>query len=79
MTLQDNIAAGGWVDVKDIPLVSMALVAVDGSTDVVCVEEETNVITTGQSYQPRFQVDSTDAGSVNYKCSYILVMEYDFR
>ena len=79
LTLQDNIAAGGWVDILVLTATTpLGLPAVSGASDALCFTINTNTITSGQSVQFRWQVDSDNAGAVIYTSSFVLVMEYDF-
>ena len=79
LTLQDNVNAGGWVDVINltaVPLLSLpAGIGAMGSYTIVI---DTNAIVTGQTYQARWQVDSNNAGSVNYGSEFTFVLEYNF-
>ncbi len=81
LTLQRNIAAGGWVDVTGFAFPGdpqpMSLPAVIGATDAYTAVGEIT-FTTGQSIQFRWQVDSTNAGEVHYSQGFVLSVEYDF-
>ena len=79
VTLQRNIAAGGWVDLRDFTAnPPITLPAVDATSDALTLVEVI-AITTGQSIQFRWQVDSDNAGEVHYVQSFVYVLEYDFQ
>ncbi|GAG33883.1 unnamed protein product, partial [marine sediment metagenome] len=79
VTLQKNIAAGGWEDVRDFTASPpLTLPAVDATADSITFIEPVSV-TTGQSVQFRFQVDSDNAGEVHYTQAFFFTVEYDFQ
>lgn len=79
VTLQKNIAAAGWVDVRDFTASPpLTLPEVDATGDSVTFIEPVS-ITTGQSVQFRFQVDSDNAGEVHYTQVFFFALEYDFQ
>lgn len=79
LTLQIQKAAGGYGDVVDLtanPPVSLA--NVDGATAtfaIVC-DVTATVDTSGSAYTIRWQVDSDNAGAVNYTSNFVLIMLY---
>ncbi len=79
VTLQRNVAAGGWVDMRDLTAnPALTLPEVDATADSVTLVE-VFTITTGQTVQFRFQVDSDNAAAVNYTQTFVLSVEYDFQ
>ncbi len=79
VTLQKNVAGGGWVDVRDFTAnPPLTLPAVDASADALTLIEAL-AITTGQTVQFRWQVDSDNAGEVHYVQTFVLSVEYDFQ
>ena len=79
VTLQKNIAAGGWEDVRDFTASPpLTLPAVDATGDSVTFIEPVSVAT-GQTVQFRFQVDSDNAGEVHYTQVFFFAVEYDFQ
>lgn len=80
ITLQKNVAAGGWVDIRDFTAnPPLTLPEVDATGDSITLVEVLTPLTTGQSVQFRFQVDSDNAGAVNYTQTFVLIVEYDFQ
>lgn len=79
VTLQYQVAAGGW---NDIGVVSanepLSLPDVTGTADAL-LQGGTLVFTTGQAVEFRFQVDSDDANEVHYAQTFVLSVEYDFQ
>jgi len=72
-------AAGGYGDLLDLTAVdSLAMVNVDGATDGWCgaIDVTALVDTSGAAYDFRFEVDSDNAGNVNYTCGFVLVLVY---
>ncbi len=79
LTLQKNVAAAGWVDVRDFTAnPPLTLPEVDATADALTLVEAL-VITTGQTVQFRWQVDSDNAGEVHYVQTFVLSVEYDFQ
>jgi len=79
VTLQKNIAGGGWVDIRDFTAnPPLTLPEVDATGDALTLVEAL-AITTGQTAQFRWQVDSDNAGAVNYTQVFVLSVEYDFQ
>ena len=79
LTLQKNIAGGGWVDIRDFTAnPPLTLPDVDATADALTLVEAL-AITTGQTVQFRWQVDSDDAGEVHYTQTFVLSVEYDFQ
>ena len=78
LTLQKNVAAGGWVDIRDLTAPPLGLTPEDMSTDDITIVEALT-IATGQTVQFRWQVDSNAAGIINYTCTFVLNVEYDFQ
>jgi len=79
VTLQKNVAAAGWADVRDFTASPpLTLPEVDATGDSVTFIEPVSV-TTGQTVQFRFQVDSDNAGEVHYTQVFFFVVEYDFQ
>ncbi len=79
VTLQKNVAAAGWADVRDFTAnPPLTLPDVDATADSITFIEPVSV-TTGQTVQFRFQVDSDDAGEVHYTQVFFFVVEYDFQ
>lgn len=79
VTLQKNVAGGGWEDVKDLTAnPALTLPAVDKAADSLVIVEAV-AVTTGQTVQFRWQVDSDNAGEVHYVSDFVYVAEYDFQ
>ena len=79
ITLQRNVAAAGWVDIRDFTAnPPLTLPEVDATADALTLVEAL-VIATGQTVQFRFQVDSDNAGEVHYVQTFVLSVEYDFQ
>ena len=79
VTLQKNIAGGGWVDIRSITVnPPLTLPEVDATADALTIVEAL-VIATGQTVQFRWQVDSDNAGEVHYVQTFVLSVEYDFQ
>ncbi len=79
VTLEYQIAGGGWNDLIDLTAVPVLMLPeVDGTGDAVSiVEEMTGLFTTGQLVEVRFSVDSTNAAAVNYMTTFVLSLEFD--
>ena len=79
LTLQKNVAGGGWVDVRDFTAnPPLTLPEVDATADGLTLVEAL-VIATGNTVQFRWQVDSDNAGEVHYVQTFVLSVEYDFQ
>ncbi len=79
VTLQRNVAAGGWVDIRDFTAnPPLTMPEVDATADALTLVEALT-ITTGQTVQFRWQVDSDNAGEVHYVQVFVLSVEYDFQ
>ncbi len=79
LTLQKNVAGGGWVDIIVLatnPHLNLPAIAL--MSDSVTIVESV-VVTTGQSLDFRWQVDSDDAGEVHYLSDFVYSAEYDFQ
>ncbi len=79
VTLQYQIAGGGWVDLIDLTAApTLMLPAVEGTGDAITiVEDMTGVFTSGQLVEVQFLVDSSDAAAVNYMTTFVLSLEFD--
>lgn len=79
VTLQKNVAGGGWVDIRDFTAnPPLTLPDVDATADALTLVEAL-AIATGQTVQFRWQVDSDNAGEVHYTQTFVLSVEYDFQ
>ncbi len=79
LTLQKNVAVGGWIDIIDMTATpNLTLAGVDRVSDALTIVESL-AITTGQTVQFRWQVDSDNAGHVHYTQVFVLSVEYDFQ
>lgn len=79
VTLQKNVAGGGWLDIRDFTAnPPLTLPDVDATADGLTLVEAL-AITTGQTVQFRWQVDSDNAGEVHYTQTFVLSVEYDFQ
>lgn len=79
VTLQYQIAGGGWNDLIDLTAVPpLMLPEVEGTGDAVTiVEDMTGLFTSGQLVEVQFLVDSTNAAAVNYSTTFVLSLEFD--
>jgi len=79
VTLQKNIAGGGWTDIRDLTTSPpVTLPAVDGENDSLILVENVTGIDTGETVTFRWQVDSNDANEVHYTSTFVLIVQYDF-
>lgn len=77
--LQRNVAAGGWVTIRDFTASPpLTLPEVDATADGLTLVEAL-AITTGQTVQFRWVVNSDNAGEVHYTQTFVLSVEYDFQ
>ncbi len=79
LKVQGQIDGGGYGDLLDLTAAqSLGMVNLDGAADglAVAVDVTALVATSGATYDFRFQVDSDDAGAVNYTTSFVLVLVY---
>lgn len=79
VTLEYQIAGGGWNDLIDLTAVPVLMLPeVEGTGDAVSiVEDMTGLFTSGQLVEVRFSVDSTNAAAVNYMTTFVLSLEFD--
>jgi len=77
--IEGQKAAGGYGDLLDLTAQdSLGLVALDAAADGWCgaIDVTALVDTSAAAYDFRFQVDSDNAGAVNYTTSFVLVLVY---
>ncbi len=79
VTLEYQIAGGGWNDLIDLTAAPVLMLPeVEGTGDAVTiVEDMTGLFTSGQLVEVRFSVDSTNAAAVNYMTTFVLSLEFD--
>ncbi len=79
VTLQYQIAGGGWNDLIDLTAApTLMLPEVEGTGDAITiVEDMIGLFTSGQLVEVQFLVDSTNAAAVNYMTTFVLSLEFD--
>ncbi len=79
VTLQYQIAGGGWNDLIDLTAApTLMLPEVEGTGDAITiVEDMTGLFTSGQLVEVQFLVDSSNAAAVNYSTTFVLSLEFD--
>lgn len=79
LIVQGQVAGGGYAVLLNLSAVTtLGLVNLDGAGDSWCgaIDVTATVATSGLAYDFRFQVDSDNAGSVNYTTGFTLVLVY---
>jgi len=77
ITIQGQINDGGWADITVLTVIPPMGLAVDGAMGAWAAPIDiAALVSSGDELDFRFQVQSSDAGSVNYTTSFVVMLVY---